>query len=144
MGQLEFNYIWIYDWIVNNFSCQYDIHYITKLYKHGGWRTWNTNIQSCGCGCCFCCCHFLLLPPTSPHPLLLVHKWFVYLNISKRQMVLSGSLSEANPTIDQYVVPWGSMSKYHKDTCLWTIGPDLQTTLHSTLNTMGRRPYVSW
>ena len=139
MGQLEFNYIWIYAWILNNFNCQYDIHYMTKLHKHGGWRTWN----SCGCGIvvfvvviCYFCPYKCTSPITCPQ--------VVCPNIFKCQMVLSGSFSPADPTINQHVVRWGSKSKHHKDTCLQTIGPNLQILRnHSTLNTMGRRPYVS-
>ena len=49
------------------------------------------------------------------------------------------------PKFDWYVVPRGSHSKHHKDTCLKEIGPCLQIliiTLHSLMNTIWKT-YVS-
>ena len=38
---------------------QYDVLYIPKLRKHGGWQHGIQNIWSCDC--CFCSCHLMFL-----------------------------------------------------------------------------------
>lgn len=57
----------------DNFNYQYDIHWITKLHKYGGWQTWDTNIDCC-------CCFFVL---ANAHLLLFLDKWFVHIYLYK-------------------------------------------------------------
>ena len=63
--KLGFEYIWIYAWILDSSNCQYSVHKITTVHKHGGWRTWNKNIQSCGC--CVAVFFFIVVWCFCPH-----------------------------------------------------------------------------
>ena len=51
---------------------QYDVRWNRKTTQIGGWRTWNTNIQSCGC----CVVAFVVIiwcfSPTSDTSLIII------------------------------------------------------------------------
>ena len=62
-------YIWIYAWMLDDSNCQYDVHYIAKLHKHGGWQTWTISIWSCSCYVVTFAVVVWYFVPTSGHPL---------------------------------------------------------------------------